>query len=184
VNPYQVDLVVSDIDQAEAFYSQLLGIPGQRISPGRHHFDCGGTILRCYNPRADGDSSDVYLGPHQVHLAVEDLEAVFEQAKSAGGTFPDGGIVTQPWGDRSFELRDPFKNSIIFVDEATKQLRRDEQFAAGPGDRLKAGLTLSLWSAQAGPETQFVAVVVKIFKNEIWLKLPESPPKALFKEGE
>ncbi len=33
--PYQVDLVVSDIDQAEAFYSQLLGMPGQRISPSR-----------------------------------------------------------------------------------------------------------------------------------------------------
>ena len=184
MNSYQVDLVVSDIDQAEAFYSQLLGIPGERISPGRHHFDCGGTILRCYNPRADGDSSDVYLGPHQVHFTVKDLEAVFEQAKRAGGTFLYEKIVTQPWGDRSFELRDPFKNSIIFVDETTEQLRREEQFAAGPDDRLKLGLALSLWPAQAEPETQFVAVVVKIFKNEIWLKLPESPPKSLFKEGQ
>ena len=184
VNPYQVDLVVSDIDQAEAFYSQLLGIPGQRISPGRHHFDCGGTILSCYNPRADGDSSDVYLGPHQGHFTVNDLEAVFKQAKRAGGTFSNGGIVTQPWGDRSFVLRDPFQNSIIFVDETTKQLRRDEQFTAGPDDRLKLGLALSLRSAQAEPETQLMAVVVKIFKDEIWLKLLESPPKTLFQEGE
>ena len=42
---YQVVLPVSDIDQAEKFYSHLLGTPGRRVSPGQHHFECGGVLL-------------------------------------------------------------------------------------------------------------------------------------------
>ncbi len=36
---YRVILPVGNIDEAENFYSAVLGISGQRISPGRHYFD-------------------------------------------------------------------------------------------------------------------------------------------------
>ncbi len=35
---YRVILPVSNIDEAAAFYCYLLGIPGERVSPGRHYF--------------------------------------------------------------------------------------------------------------------------------------------------
>ena len=47
---HEVIIPVSDIDQAKTFYGQLLGIPGQRVSPDRHQFDCEGLVLTCFNP--------------------------------------------------------------------------------------------------------------------------------------
>ena len=55
---YRVILPVRDIERAVQFYGKLLGLAGQRVSPGRHYFDCGGTILACYDPVADGDAID------------------------------------------------------------------------------------------------------------------------------
>jgi catechol 2,3-dioxygenase-like lactoylglutathione lyase family enzyme len=52
---YRVILPVSDIERAAEFYGLMLGHRGERVSPGRHYFDCGGTILACYDPAADGD---------------------------------------------------------------------------------------------------------------------------------
>ncbi len=99
---YQVVLPVSDIDQAEKFYSHLLGTPGRRVSPGQHHFECGGVILNCYDPSAEGDSSQTSSTPHRLHFVVEDIEAVFERARSGGCASMDEQILSQPWGDCSF----------------------------------------------------------------------------------
>src|SRR5580658_6181656 len=99
---FRVILPVSDIGAAERFYSQLLGIPGKRVSSGRHYFDCGGTILACFDPRSDGDSFDAKPNPDHVYFAVNDLDAAFVRAGKAGCPCIDDKIQTQPWGERSF----------------------------------------------------------------------------------
>lgn len=118
---YRVILPVGNIGTAEDFYSMVLGTPGERVSPGRHYFDCGGTILACYDPAADGDE----LGegwrhhPNQyIYFSVGDLEAVRDRVESAGGRI-DEEIETMPWGERIFYAKDPFGNPIAFVDEKT-----------------------------------------------------------------
>jgi uncharacterized glyoxalase superfamily protein PhnB len=116
---YRVILQVNDVEKAAAFYGAVLGAPGRRVSPGRHYFDCGGTILACYDPRADGDAADARPNPDHVYLAVGDLEAVFERAKKAGCREIEPAIETRPWGERSFYAKDPFGNPICFVDEKT-----------------------------------------------------------------
>jgi predicted enzyme related to lactoylglutathione lyase len=119
---YRVILPVSDIDQAATFYGQLLDATGQRVSPGRHYFDCGGTILACYDPVADGDSIDGGWRPHPnqyLYFAVADVAATFDRAKSAGCREIDERVETMPWGERLFYARDPFGNPICFVDENT-----------------------------------------------------------------
>jgi len=116
---YRVILQVSSIDRAAEFYSLVLGIPGKRVSSGRHYFDCNGAILACFDPRADGDSFDATPNPDHVYFAVEDLEAVFKRAATAGCREIDEEIRTQPWGERSFYAKDPFGNPICFVDEKT-----------------------------------------------------------------
>ncbi|MGA3068293.1 MAG: VOC family protein, partial [Tepidisphaeraceae bacterium] len=55
---FRVILPVSDIEAATKFYSELLADPGRRVSPGRHYFNCGGVILACFDPKADGDDFD------------------------------------------------------------------------------------------------------------------------------
>jgi catechol 2,3-dioxygenase-like lactoylglutathione lyase family enzyme len=116
---YRVIVPVSSIDRAQAFYAQVLGTPGRRVSSGRHYFDCGGTILACYDPRADGDDFDARPNPDHIYLAVDDLEAAYARARSAGCGWLEEGIETRPWGERSFYIRDPFGNPVCFVDEKT-----------------------------------------------------------------
>jgi extradiol dioxygenase family protein len=50
---FRVILPVSDIARAATCYATVLGLPVKRVSPGRHSFDCGGTILACLDPCAD-----------------------------------------------------------------------------------------------------------------------------------
>ena len=113
---FRVILQVSDIEHAAKFYSTLLGTPGERVSRGRHYFDCGGTILACFDPRADGNNFDATPNPDHVYFAVDDLEATHVRAKSAECRKVDEKISTWLWGERSFYATDPFGNPVCFVD--------------------------------------------------------------------
>ena len=97
---------------------------GQRVSPGRHYFDCEGAILACYDPKADGDGYESKPIPEPVYIAVDDLQATFRNAKEAGAIFsqevvpdvgPLGQIAERPWGEHSFYASDPFGNPLCFV---------------------------------------------------------------------
>lgn len=122
VRLYRVILPVHDIDQAAAFYAELLGATGERVSPGRHYFDCGGTILACYDPVADGDGKGDGWSHHfnqHVYFSVDDLEGVFTRAQHLPCKALDDEIADMPWGERLFYAKDPFGNPICFVDERT-----------------------------------------------------------------
>lgn len=121
---FRVILPVADIGAAASFYERVLGQTGQRVSPGRHYFDCEGAILACYDPKADGDGYEAKPIPEPVYIAVDDLQATFRNAKEAGAIFspdvvpdvgPLGQIAERPWGERSFYASDPFGNPLCFV---------------------------------------------------------------------
>jgi catechol 2,3-dioxygenase-like lactoylglutathione lyase family enzyme len=121
---YRVLVPVSNIDAAQRFYGAVLGCSGQRVSPGRHYFDCEGTILACFDPQSDGDGYDARPNPEPLYLAVSDLEKTFEACTGAGARFAEGAppgvgplgeIATRPWGERSFYATDPFDNPLCFV---------------------------------------------------------------------
>ena len=126
---YRVIIPVSDIDKAQQFYSQIFDEAGTRVSPGRHYFDCEGTIFACYDPGADGDAHEARPNPDHVYLAVDDLEDCFARCSAAQADFdPDrlhgdetvlGEIAKRPWGELSFYIHDPFGNPICFVDRTT-----------------------------------------------------------------
>ena len=118
---YRVILPVNDIEKAAAFYSAVFETPGSRVSPGRHYFNCGGTILACYDPKADGDGErpPPVLDPFQyLYFSVEDLDATYGRVRDAGGTL-ESEIKTMPWGERLFYARDPFTGQLCFVDQGT-----------------------------------------------------------------
>ena len=112
---FRVILPVPDIEAAASFYARLLGVPGSRVSSGRHYFDCAGTILACYDALADGDPDQVGPNPQYVYFSVDDLDAAHERAREAGSRELTE-IEVRPWGERSFYARDPFENPICFVD--------------------------------------------------------------------
>ncbi|MGA2168533.1 MAG: VOC family protein [Terracidiphilus sp.] len=116
---FRVILPVSNIEAAAVFYSAVLGEPGARISPGRHYYNCGGTILACFDPRADGDEWDATANPDHVYFAVDDLESYFRRVSEQPNGSLTRPIETQPWGERSFYCADPFGNKLCFVDERT-----------------------------------------------------------------
>jgi predicted enzyme related to lactoylglutathione lyase len=121
---FRVIVPVTDIERAATFYEKVLSAKGQSVSPGRYYFDCEGTILACYDPKADGDGYDPRPLPEPMYVAVDDLEATFRRAQSAGAVLSDefipdvgplGQIATRPWGERSFYATDPFGNPLCFV---------------------------------------------------------------------
>ena len=125
---FRVLVPVSDIEAAERFYSAVLGSPGRRISPGRHYFDCEGTILACFDPKADGDGYEARPNPEAIYLSVDDLEATEAACREAGARFateappmvgPMGEIAKRPWGEVSFYVEDPFGNPLCFVHSDT-----------------------------------------------------------------
>jgi uncharacterized glyoxalase superfamily protein PhnB len=116
---FRVILPVTDVEAAATFYGRMLGVPGTRVSGGRHYFDCQGTILACYDALADGDPEQPPPNPQYVYFSVDDLDAAHERARAAACRELTE-IELQPWGERSFYARDPFGNPICFVDAATR----------------------------------------------------------------
>jgi catechol 2,3-dioxygenase-like lactoylglutathione lyase family enzyme len=130
---FRVILPVGDIDAAAGFYRDLLGgSPGERVTSGRHYFDCEGTLLALWDPLADGDPRPVGPNRGYVYLATtEPLDQVRQRAV-AGGAVPDplrGEIDVRPWRERSFYLHDPWGNPVCLVQQGTEYLGGEFAFS-------------------------------------------------------
>ena len=118
---YRIILPVNNIDEAENFYSDILDQKGIRVSPGRHYFNLGGTVLACYDPKTEGDEYGDGWKFHEnqyIYIAVDDLQNVFDKMKDSDCKYV-GAIEKMPWGETLFYANDPFENPICFVDEKT-----------------------------------------------------------------
>jgi len=120
---FRVILPVEDIEEATRLYGTLLAADGERVTSGRHYFDCDGVLLACWDPRADGDRTFPGPNPGHVYLSTnEPLETVRQRAVDAGAV-PDstrGSITRQPWGEHSFYARDPWGNPFCIVASGTE----------------------------------------------------------------
>ena len=85
---FRVILPVTDVEKAANFYSMVLGTKGERVSPGRHYFDCGSVILACFSANEDGDDFEFRPNPDHFYFAVENLDATFDACKKAARRLP------------------------------------------------------------------------------------------------
>ncbi len=116
---FRVILPVSEIERAAKFYSSIFGVPGKRVSPGRHYFNMGGVILACHDPESDGDDHELRPNPDHIYLSVKDIESLHDKVNSAGCEYISE-IIDAPWGEKIFYFNDPFHNKIGIVKKGTE----------------------------------------------------------------
>jgi predicted enzyme related to lactoylglutathione lyase len=126
ITSFRISLPVPDIEAAARFYASLFDdSSGRRVSPYRHYFYMGATVLALIDPTPDG----VTARPNQEHIyfSVENLEAAYARAhalgclsKTAVHGASGGEIAVRPWRERSFYAEDPFGNPLCFVERGTE----------------------------------------------------------------
>ena len=122
---FRINVEVGNLDEAERFYSSLLGQNGRRQAGSRVYFNAGPVTLQVV------DVSSMGMGvPHPaakaLYFLVRDLDAVFKRAEALGCLSKEmvhgvrgGAITVRPWGERSFYAEDKWLNPLCFVEEGT-----------------------------------------------------------------
>jgi hypothetical protein len=142
--------------------------------PRRHYFGCGGVILACFDPRADGDPWDASPNPDHVYFSVTDLEATLKSARDAGAVILHP-IETQPWGERSFYCTDPFGNKLCFVAADTPVYRRAAELGMSDRPTLRSRFALSRRKRISGAEpSRLHRDYIRIFANAEVYRLLDS----------
>jgi catechol-2,3-dioxygenase len=120
---FRLNIEVGNLDQAAAFYTQLLSVEGRKQAGSRCYFNCGPVTLQVLDVSASGAP---YPAAKALYFTVTNLEGIFERAKAlkclsreSVHDAPGGGIVVRPWGERSFYVEDPWQNPLCFVEEGT-----------------------------------------------------------------
>lgn len=115
-------IYATDLDAAERFYVDVLGLERYSAVAGRHvFFRCGSGMFLIFNPARTSEPSSVAgtlvpghgtNGPGHVAFAIPDTEvpAWRERLERAGVAIESE--VTWPRGGRSLYLRDPAGNSV------------------------------------------------------------------------
>jgi PhnB protein len=128
-NTLQPYLIISNCVAALEFYARALGAtermrmarPDGRI--GHAEIQLGDSVLMMADehPEIDALSPNHYGGsPVSLHLHVEDCDASFRRAISAGAT-PVREPADQPYGDRNAGVLDPFGYKWWFSTPLKKQ---------------------------------------------------------------
>jgi len=120
-------LYVTDLDAAEVFYRDVLGLNLITKAPGRHvFFRCGGGVLLLFNAEATKvpppPDAKLPVPPHgtagQGHLCFaahgEEIDAWKRRLSERGSAIE--ADFAWPSGGRSIYFRDPSGNSLEFAE--------------------------------------------------------------------
>lgn len=118
-------LYVDDLDVAESFYRDVLGLEFYAKQPGRHvFFRCGTTMFLLFNPEATSDPTSPFGG----HGAHGPGHAAFEigedEVDSWRAYLISKGVEIEsemnwPSGGHSIYFRDPAGNSLEVATRST-----------------------------------------------------------------
>lgn len=120
---FRINVEVGNLDEAKAFYEQLLGVEGRRQAGSRVYFTCGSVTLQVVDVSTERTP---HPAAKALYFTVNDLDAAFTRAtalqclssESVHGA-DGGGIVVRPWGERSFYAIDRWQNPLCFVEAGT-----------------------------------------------------------------
>jgi methylmalonyl-CoA/ethylmalonyl-CoA epimerase len=112
----QIAIPVSNIEQAVAFYRDVLGMRFLfQAPPGLGFFDCGGVRLMLDGPaRAQAGNSSV------IYYRVDNLQSAFEVLSARGAAFEEAPHLIATLPDHELWmafLRDPDRNLLALMSE-------------------------------------------------------------------
>lgn len=116
---------VDDLDAAEAFYGEVVGLKRITRVPGRHvFFRCGASVVLCFVAAATRQppAEDARLpvpphgaeGPGHLCFGSETLDDWADRLEAHG--IPIEADFRWPHGPRSIYVRDPAGNSVEFAE--------------------------------------------------------------------
>ena len=114
-----VALEVGDLDEALSFYRSFLAFELRGRVPRMAFLDAGDQFLALSEGRRQGPDDNRHFG-----VVVDDLDAV-RAALAGAGIRPERG--------RGLRVRDPWGNSVEFVDYRAVQFTKAPQVLAGMG---------------------------------------------------
>ena len=125
-------LYVNDLEQAEPFYRDVLGLEFHSRQPGRHvFFRCGTSMLLLFNPDESGHANS-HLPQHGAHgpghvafaVLASELDAWQARLEQLGVAIEKR--LDWPQGGGSIYFRDPAGNSLELATAAVWGLGTDE----------------------------------------------------------
>jgi len=114
-------LYVDDLEAAERFYVDVLGLTLVTRRPGRHVFlRCGQQMVLLFDPLAcqsvEGEiPPHGARGPGHVAFAAGNADLPNWRERLSGFGIPIERLITWPGGGQSLYLRDPAGNSLEFA---------------------------------------------------------------------
>ena len=110
-------LYTNDLEQAEQFYTKVLGLQLFGREPGRHlFFKCGDQMLLIFDPAKTIKETETAThgahGPGHIAFAVPLAELDLWAAKLAEANVPIEKDLLWPKGGRSLYFRDPAGNCL------------------------------------------------------------------------
>jgi uncharacterized glyoxalase superfamily protein PhnB len=105
---------IFDEDKAKAFYLEFLGMS----LDWQHRFEEGYPLYM----QVSREGLVLHLSEHsgdcppgsKIFVNTDDIEGLHRDVMSQGYRYCRPDISTAPWGDRVFEVVDPFSNKIVF----------------------------------------------------------------------
>jgi methylmalonyl-CoA/ethylmalonyl-CoA epimerase len=121
----QVSLTVDDLDAAERFYEDILGIRKLFRFGDLSFFDCSGLrlFIEKSNTRPFSPASSV------LYFRTPDIGIAFQQLKSRGVSFVDTPHLIAPMEDHDLWMvffKDPAGNTLALMHEAPKGFKPKE----------------------------------------------------------
>ena len=119
-------IYINDLDAAESFYGDLLGMDRIMRSGNRHVFyRCRHSVLLIFNPNESSKQNPNAVSGHLTHgttgrghfcfqASLEEQDRWEKQLNQAG--YPTQAVVNWPNGARSLYFNDPGNNSLEFAE--------------------------------------------------------------------
>jgi catechol 2,3-dioxygenase-like lactoylglutathione lyase family enzyme len=135
-------LYVDDLEAAEVFYRDVLGLTFVSRQAGRHvFFRCGQRMLLLFNP-SESQATDQHFPPHgasgagHVAFAVAEMSLGDWQQRLTERGIAVERIIDWPGGGRSVYFRDPAGNSLELATPRIWGISEDTlSSVAEPADR-------------------------------------------------
>lgn len=111
-----LQITVSDIKSAKAFYAEFFGNNGKSLPDASYSFQHGNLEIRCVETRsAEPDPDGPVFGQGVPSIVTDRLEDFHRLAIDNLCKEVDEKLLEDHSGSRSFSMTDPFGNRIRFV---------------------------------------------------------------------